>query len=133
MKNLTWLVWMSAACTDKDDGAPTTGTDTDADADTDADTDSDTDSDTDTDPVPGDEDGDGWPGTEDCDDDDPTVLGLVTVDGAPFGTLTDALAAATSGATIAVCAGTHTGPFEATVPVGLVSLDGSALTVLSGD
>ena len=107
-----------------------TDADADSDADADADADADSDADADTDLAGADADGDGWAANQDCDDDDPAVLGLVTVDDAPFGDLASALAAAVDGSTVSVCQGTYVGPFVATVAVHLESRDGSALTIL---
>lgn len=99
-------------------------------------------------------DGDGYAaeeaGGEDCDDSDParypeacgdgvltdctrgTEDGLVTVDGATFEDLQQALDAATEGSTVDICAGTWNGPFVAALALELVGVSGADTTILDG-
>jgi hypothetical protein len=102
-----------------------------------------------------DEDEDGFAVEDDCDDTDPAVYpgapdlcgdgrltdcdrtdedGLVTLDGTQgFADLHEALLAASSGSELLLCPGQYVGPFETTVPVSLVSLEGAEVTALDGD
>lgn len=80
-----------------------------------------------------DADGDGWTASVDCDDFDPSVMGLATTDGVPYADLGAALGAATTdGAAVTVCAGTFVGPFTAPVAVHLSSTADASLTILTG-
>jgi hypothetical protein len=135
------------------DTNPDTVANTGADADTDTDTDADSDADTAA-PTILDEDGDGSPAADDCDDADPAVFpgapelcdghpndcgtasedGLVTVDGSKtFGSLQNALGAASAGSEVRVCPGRYVGGFAASVRIDLVAQGGSAVTILDGD
>lgn len=58
--------------------------------------------------------------------------GQITLDGVLKPDLASALAAASAGSTIRVCAGTYVGTFVATVPVNLVAPKGPEHTVLDG-
>jgi len=58
---------------------------------------------------------------------------LVSLDGVAQADLATALAAASTGASIEVCPGTHVGPFAATVPVNLVAVGRAQDTILDGD
>jgi hypothetical protein len=108
------LALLLAAC------APVSNTDVadtaDADTETDSHTDSDTDIDSDTDT-----------------DTDPTWDLLVCASGGDYSSVVDAVAAADTGAVIAVCPGTYIGALTITMPLTLVSTEGSAVTMLDGD
>lgn len=148
MPRLISVCLLLAACSGDD--APSKDEPTDGDTDTDTDSDSDADSDTDVPDV--DSDGDGfldaldcaptdpeaWPGAPDvCGDDRVTDCdrasddGLVTVGTFTTTDLALALAEAVAGDEVLVCAGTHAGPFAATVPL-VIAAHGSSAATLSG-
>jgi hypothetical protein len=145
---------------DTDTDADTdTDTDTDADADTDADSDADADTDADTDTTAVDADGDGHAsresGGDDCDDGDAAIHpgadeacnGLdddcdgdideeriaTLADGRGYTVLQDAIDAAASGASIAVCAGTWSESIFIDKDLTLQGTAGAAVTILERD
>ncbi len=143
------------AAPDDTDGETDTDSDSDTDTDTDTDADSDSDTDTDTD-QPVDQDGDGYAsiesGGDDCDDSDDGIHpgateacngvdddcdpatsedGVATLsDGHSYSVLQDAIADASLGDTVSVCAGTWAEALVIDRDLTVVGVEGATATII---